>query len=365
MNREIISSRQGIVLMMLFLFGSTFVVGAGGEAKKDMWLAILLAMIAVMPMGLIYASLISRFPGKDLYDILILTFGKAIGKIIILLYTCYALHLGGLVLYNFNEFISNVGLGGTPRIVPSGIIILLCAWIIKQGIEGLGRWGEIFLPILLFIIFMALILSIPNLKAGNILPVLEDGIMPVIKGTVATFSFPMAETVLFTLVLSSLKSAKDAYRTYILAIIFAGSVILLSAVRNTMVLGTYLLSLNYYPTFVAVARINIGNFLQRLESAVAINFLITGFVKISICLLAASKGISKIFNFEDYRFIVIPTALIILNFSFIVTEDPMGLRKWNQQVYPYYAGIFQVILPIIIFICSKLRYGKVYNKGIE
>jgi spore germination protein KB len=118
--------------------------------------------------------------------------------------------------------------------------------MIKQGIEGLGRWGEIFLPILLFIIFMALILSIPNLKADNILPVLEDGITPVIKGTISTFSFPMAETVLFTLVLSSLKSTKDAYRTYILAIIFAGGVILISSIRNTMVLGTYIISLNYY-----------------------------------------------------------------------------------------------------------------------
>lgn len=356
MRREIISSKQGVTLLILFIFGSTFVVGTGGEAKKDMWLAVIIAIIGALPMYFIYAKLLMSFPEKDLYDIVELVFGKLLGKAIILLYIFYSLHLGGLVVYNFNEFIGTVGLEQTPMIIPSSIMMVLCIWMLKQGIEGLARWGELFFPILISIVFLAAMFSIPNLDINNILPIAANGINPIAKGAFDTFSFPLTEAVLFTVVFSSLKNSKAALKTYILALIIAGGTLVISVLRNILVLGEYVISINYYPTFVAVARINIGNFLQRLESALSITFLIAGFVKICICLLAASKGFAKVLNFKDYRFIVIPQALMILNFSFIVTKDAMDSRIWNQQVYPYYAFIFEVILPLIIFICAKLRY---------
>jgi spore germination protein KB len=365
MNKEIISDKQGIILITLFILGSTLVVGTGGEAKKDMWLAVIIGMIFAVPVLMMYAKLLSMFPEKDIFDILKLAFGNFIGKAISLLFIWYALHLGALVLYNFSQFIGTVGLDQTPRVVPMSVIMLLCAWGVKEGVEVLGRWGEILIQFLIIILFLATILSIPVLRLNNLLPVFENGIKPVIKGAFSTFAFPFTETVIFIMVFPCLKGKKSSFKTFILGLLLGGGIIVVLAARNIMILGSYIISMSYYPSFFAVARINIGHFLQRLESAVSITFLISGFVKISMCLFGASKGISKLFNFVDYRFIVIPTALIILNLSFIVSSDIMESAKWNLQVYPYYAFIFQVILPSLTFICAKIRYKKIRSNDLN
>lgn len=365
MNKEIISGKQGVCILTLFIFGSTLVYGTGGEAKKGAWLAIAIAVICALLMGIIYGKLLSMFPEKDLFDILKLVFGKFMGRALSLLFIWYTIHLGGLVLYNFGEFIANVGLGETPRVVPLSFMVILCVWAVREGIEVIGRWTEIMIIFVFFIIFMSNVLSIPMLKLDNLRPVLGNGIKPVINGAFSSFSYPFAETVLLTAVFSSLSDSKSHSKIYIKGLLLAGINIIIIAARNTMVVGEYVLSINNYPSFLAISRINIGNFIERLESAVSIVFLTCGFIKVSICLLAASKGVSKFFNFKDYRFIVMPIALIMMNFSFIVTKDMMELTKWNSQVYPYYAVIFQVILPGIILIGAKIRYKKICINGLN
>lgn len=161
------------------------------------------------------------------------------------------------------------------------------------------------------------------------------------------------------MVFSSLKNKKAPFKSYILGLIIGGIIVAVIALRNILLLGEYILSVHYFPSYIAVSRINIAEFLQRLESVVSIVFLTAGFIKISMCLLGASKGISKLFNFKDYRFIVVPSALIILNLGFLVYEDMMELNRWVSQVYSYYAFLFEVILPVIVFIAAKVRYHKI------
>ncbi len=365
MSKEIISTKQGVTLVMLYIFGYTLVIGTGGEAKKDMWIALILGIILAIPVFMMYARLLSMFPEKDIFDILNLVFGNFIGKAISLLFIWFALHIAGLAVYSFSEYISTVALDQTPKVVFMSAFMILCVWGVKEGIEVLGRWGEIMIRFLIFIVFMAVILAAKDLRFSKLLPVLENGINPVMKGAFATLTLPLAETVVFIMVFSCLKDKKATFKAYILGLLLAGVVLIIVSLRNIMVLGTYIISMNYYPSFNAVARINIGNILQRLEAAVSIVFLISGFVQVSICLLGAAKGISKLFGFIDYRHMVIPTALIILNLGFLVVKDMMELTQWNREVFPYYGFFFEVILPGVIFICARMRYKKIYNNDLN
>jgi len=45
-------------------------------------------------------------------------------------------------------------------------------------------------------------------------------------------------------------------------------------------------------TFVAISRIDIARFLSRLETSVGILFVVGSFLKLSVCLLVASKGLA-------------------------------------------------------------------------
>jgi spore germination protein KB len=355
LNKEKISDNQAIKMMMLFIFGSTLVIGTGGEAERDTWISIAAAMLLAIPIYLIYARMLSQFPGKDVFEILELNFGKFFGKLISLLLIWFSFHLGAIVLRNFGEFIINVALPETPMIVPIIMFGLLCIWAAKAGIETLAKCSEYFIIIVMFLIVLFGLLSIPNMDSHNLQPIMGNGIGKALSGVLSAFTFPFGETVVFLMVFSALQNKKSPQKVYITALLLGGMVVLYVAVRNIMVLGPATIKAVYFPSYSAISRVNIGNFLQRMELAVTIVFILSGFTKITVCLLAAAKGLGRVFGLDDYRILVTPIGLLMVNLSYIVYKDIGEMFDWAFKVWPYYALPFQVILPLLIWIFIELK----------
>lgn len=118
MKNEVISERQGIILIVLFILGSTLLIGSAGQAKQDAWIAIIIAISWSIILLLMFSRILSLNPGKDLFDILEITFGKFIGKILSILMIWFAFHLGTLVLRNLSEFTNTLVFPDTPVVVP-------------------------------------------------------------------------------------------------------------------------------------------------------------------------------------------------------------------------------------------------------
>jgi spore germination protein KB len=295
--------------------------------------------------------------GQGLVDILSIAFGKFFGKVFALLYIWYAFHLGALVIRNFGEFINTVTLPETPMIVPMLFLGAVCIFAARSGVESMGRTSAYMLPSVMFLLVIVNILAIPQLKFSNLKPVLAEGLAPVIQGGFSIFSFPFAETILFIGVLFTLKTKKSTRRVYSTGIFFAGAVILLLSIRNVAILGELREKL-YFPSHVVVSRISVGAFLQRIEVSVAFTFAVCAFVKGSVCLFVASKGISKVFNLNDYRSVVIQTGLLMTLFAYTVYDNIMDMRYWAFKVYSYYAFPFQVIIPLIIWVVLEVKREK-------
>lgn len=355
MQKELITNKQGIFMMSMFIFGSSILTGAAREAKQDVWLVIILGLIMSLPMIFIYAKLLSLYPGKALYEVLNEVFGKVAGKIISLLYVWYSFHLGALVIRNFSEFVNVTSFPETPQTIIVIFVGLFCIWVVKAGIEVMGRWSAFAFPIAAAIIVITVILSMTNINIINMKPVLYNGIKPVLTSSFGFFSFPLAETVVFTMVFSTLKNKDKTFKVF-LSSVCIGSVIIMSiAVRNILVLGAPLTTSLYFPSYVAVRTINIGDFIQRFEIVVSIIFIFGSFVKISVCLYAAALGAAKILNIDNYRYLVAPIGFMMMNLACTIYESMMEMFDWAIKIYPYYAIPFQIILPIIILIAAKIK----------
>lgn len=353
MQNSNLTYKQGISLIILFISGSSTVLTPGLESKNDVWLAILLAMIFALPILFIFERLLYLFPGKDLFDILQLIFGKVLGKFFSILYIWFSFHLGTLVLCNFAYFINIVALDNTPLIIPTLFIAILCIEAVTFGIEILGRWGEFAIVVLIISISILVILLIKNMNINNLMPILYDGFTPVFKGAFSVFSFPFAELVIFTMVFTNFKE-KGPPKIYRIGLFLGGILLLLTSLTDILILGADIAEIYYFPAYAAVRRISLGTFIERIEIVVSLVFLIGGIVKISICLLATSKGVSKLFNFEDYRFIVTPIAITMTILSTFIYKSIMEMTTWAFKVWPYYAFIFQAILPVIFFIAAEI-----------
>lgn len=355
MYKQTISGQQGIYLVILFIFGSTLVMGTGGKGKNDTWLSVILAILLSIPVLLMYARILSRYPGRDLDDILEEVFGKIAGRLFGLIFTWFSFHLGALVLRIFSEFMSTVALPETPQIVNIIIFSLICVIGVKSGIETLAKCGGYFIIYAILILIIFAFLTIPNIKPDNLLPIMGNGIKPVLQGAFQSFANPFCQLVVFMMVFDSLGTQSPGYKVYIKALMIGGFFVTLVVVRNIMVLGASTFQTVYFPSYAAISRINIGNFLQRLEISVAIEFIFCCYIKISICLLAATKGVSKLFGFKDYRFIVTPVGLLMANLAYIVYDSIMEQFEWAEDIWSYYAFPFQVIFPFFIFATVEIK----------
>ncbi len=357
MGKEQISDKEAIILIIMFIVGTTMIVGTGGDAKNDAWIAGILAAVSFIPLLLIFSRLLSLFPGKDLFDIFSMVFGKVPGKILSAIYIWYSFHLGALVLRNFGEFINVVALSETPMLIPILCLGLVCIFAVYLGIEVMSRTTAIFIPLIIFIVFVVLILGIPQLRPNYIQPILGNGLSPVLKGTFSTFSFPMAETVVFLCVFTSLQTKKSPKRVYIWGTFIAASMIIIVTIRNISVLGN-LVGNFYFPSYVAASRIRIGNFIQGVEVTVSFVFIFAVFAKCAVCLLAACRGIAKMFNLKDYRSIVVQVGLLMVYFSYTVYHTIIEMNYWAFEIYPYYAFPMQVVIPVITWIIAEIKKSR-------
>ena len=148
MQKEQITDKEGICLLIEFIIGSSLILGIGGDAKNDAWLAGITGIIMAIPMLFLFSRILSLFQGQDLFDILDIILGKVIGKVVAILYIWYAFHLGALVLRNFGEFMNIIAMPETPMIVSLFCLGLACIIAVRFGIEVLARTCAYFIPLI-------------------------------------------------------------------------------------------------------------------------------------------------------------------------------------------------------------------------
>lgn len=353
MVKEQISVKQGIFIIALFIIGNSLVLPTAVEAKQDLWLSIMIGLVMVLPIFAIIVRLHKLFPGKDLFQMLEVIFGKIVGKILSLCFIWFALSLGAVVLRNYGEFIVILDLSETPKTLPMVLLLALCIWGARAGQEVIGRWSVPFAVMTIFMVFLTLLFLIPESRISNLQPILYRGFAPVLKGAWSVFAFPLAEIIIVSMVFAHFEENKPL-KIYGLGLLIGWIVVFFAALSEVSILGGELYSRAYFPSNMSVARLNVADFLQRLEIIPAVTLLVGGFVKISICLMAAARGITGLINAKNYRFIVVPTALALLNVAEWLIKNPFQMFE-GIVLWPYYAFPFEVVLPLIIWIGAEIR----------
>jgi spore germination protein KB len=323
-------------------------------AKKDTWIAMLLAIAVSIPLILLYAMLVKRYPGQTLFDMLYTAFGKKIGWVVTLLTTVYCFQLGVMVLRDFPEFVRATALQRTPIVIFTLLISLVCAYLVRLGVRSFGKAGILFVWIVGIIVILTIFFLIPNMKPNHIRPVLATPIPTIAWNTGKLLSSPFGETVLLLCLYANIKPGQNAKKPFAAGILLGGSYLLLSILRNILVLGAENFSSLYFPSYSAVSTINIGDFLQRIEVMVAGYLLICDIMKISVAMYATCLGLSKLLKLPDYRAVVLPAALLMAALSVLEFGSIMQFYYWNP-FYILLAVPFQLLIPLLLWITGFFR----------
>lgn len=354
MKKEIVSKKQIVAIIIMFLLGSNLVIGISPEAKQDGWISSIMAFLLFTPMAAVYIRIINLFPGDNLYQIIAKVFGNFTGKLFVLLYTLYSLHVGALVMRNFSEFISIVALPLTPQIVLLIFLLIISVAMVKSGVEALGRWSKYIFPLVAFVIISTFLIGLKDSGFSAFKPIGGVGIKTIMSSAFTTFSFPFAESVLILPLFSSVSMRENTREVFFRSILICLFLNLVIIVRNLTILGVQPYNMLCFPSYSAVSVISIGDFFTRFEVLIGMTTLLAGFIKICVCLFAAVIGISGLMNFNDYKPLAYPAGLLMLTLAVIIYRSSIEMFDW-VKTYRYYALPFQVIMPIIIWLGAELK----------
>lgn len=349
MENAKISGIQLFLLIIGFLFGSTSILTPVASAKNDAWLAVIIGGLGGACLVWMYVAIATLNPSKTLVEILRNRFGKHLGNVIAVLYIWYTIHLAALVFRNFGEFIVTVTYPETPMVVIIGIFAALLVYAVNSGIEVVSRSSELFVPLLFVIIIIISLSLITTHDFTAFLPLLENGIKPVLHAAFEFATFPLGEIFVFLMVFPHFnKKINNLKKIAAFSVIIFILLYLWSIFEYLFVLGKDLLyRANFVPHIIASLIPN-----SNLEPLIDIYLIIGGGVKISICIYAAAKALSQVFGISDYRKLVTAVTTFSVVLSVWVYENLLEMVEFAQKVWPYYSIPFQIVIPLILLLSS-------------
>lgn len=359
MEKAKISAKQLFVVVVLFEMGSAILVGLASTAKQDAWITILLGMIGGITLFIVYHRLFLFYPDLPLTSYVQKIVGKWMGRILALLYIVYFIYIAGRVLRDFGELLTATIYTNTPLIFLITVLMITILYAINKGFEVIARVGELFFVVVylmaiagFFLIIFSGLIHLENLK-----PMVENGWMPILKTTMReTLTFPFGEMIVFTMLLPYLNKPEKAKVMCILGMVLSGINITIASVINVATLGVDLFVRAPYPLLATVGKIQLAQFIERLDVLFMLYLMIAGFIKVAIFYYAAVIGTADLFNFKDYRKLTLPIGTIVLFAAMVMAQNYMEHIKEGLDVVPILLHWpLQIIIPVLLLVIAYLR----------
>lgn len=349
-----VSSREMILMIVLFVFGSSVVMGVNSGTRQDSWICLLIGAALCIPVFLLYARIVSLMGEDDFFTCIINWFGEVFGRIIIALLVWYYLYLAAIVLRNFSEFMEIVAMPETPQIPMMISLVLVMAYLCKSRIQVIAQWAVVGIYVTMGIVLLTLLATVSHMQTDYLLPVMEHSRAEITKSSLQVFAFPYAECVVFLPLISAVKNA-NPYKIFLKGLGMSTAILLLIVLRNILCIGSYLMEAEYFPSYSCARIMEIGSFLSRIEGTISINFIVAGVTKATLCIYSGTLGAAKLLNIPNkLDLIIMPVCMFALMLCAISYSDAVQMFDF-LDIYPLYSIPFQVGLPVLIWLAAEWK----------
>ncbi|WP_053362516.1 endospore germination permease [Bacillus sp. FJAT-27251] len=323
------------------------------HAHRDLWLSPIWGSLSGILIVAIIVKLSRLFPGKTLIQYCEPILGRTIGKLVAFIYLFFLLHNAAVAFREYGEFIESAFLHKTPMIIVTGSIALTCAIAVHGGIETIGRCAMIFLPIVLALYILIYLFLIPDLNVKNILPVMSDGVMPSIKGSLAPHAW-LSQFSLLSFLLPLVRKQQKVMKWGMISVAASVLTMVFINLGNLFLFGKMIANL-HFPVFEAARYISIGSFFEHIESIVIAVWVLGGFVQLSAFFYMLVLGTSQWLTLPSYKPFVLPIGFLIILFSVWSIPTFEDMIRGMSTTMPFYFLTVQLIIPILLLGVAVLR----------
>lgn len=242
MRKTKITSHQLFSLTANASFGGSVIVIASTLAriaKQDAWIGALLTPVFGIAVIWVYWFLGSRYPGATFVEILRKILGRWLGSIAAASYALLWLTTAYHLPWYIGNFIKTQAMPETPAYIINSLFVAAVVIALLYRIETIARASELFVYIASILVILTMILVSPNAKPENLQPVLEKGIVPVIKSSIVLscfITFPLIT--LMMIYPANTANMPETKKSLFKGYLWAGFITFITISMTIMVLGS-------------------------------------------------------------------------------------------------------------------------------
>lgn len=359
MEKNIITNRQLMIATAGFVYGIAPLrtpSGVTALAGRDSWISAILAGIAGLAFIWLYTTLGELYQGKTLIESILLVFGKVVGSIICIFYIFNALIIAAQVVWHVGDFLTTVYVPEGSFYTINLVFVAVAVIALLYGLEALARSNEIIFIIIFFLFIFSMVLVLTKIKPYNLLPIMENGVLPVIKGSIPIFGYAIWPLIFINMIYpANIQNIKKAKRSIYKGYLIGMFIVFVSIIMSVLVFGSNNTANLRFPLFWLTKEINVGTIFSRIEAVMLFIWLTSNYASALLFYYSCVKGLSQLLNIENHKRLIIPMGILIAAISeFLFRSVPQQIM-WALQVWIPASAVLGFILPIIILVAALIR----------
>lgn len=341
---------------------STLVPFSFLSKPQDQGIAIILGGLWAILLFFLYESLLSfGKEGDDFFDLAKNLFGKFPSVLFLSVYWLFIVMMTGKDLAIVWGHISTLTL---PKHASPFIATLLVFHIfficVQGGIKSIIQIS-VFLSTLCFLMnVITLLLSIGEININNFFPLFYDGLKPVFGEFYLISTYSSGEIFLLLFIPEICEEIKLHIKRFLLPIAFIVTTNTVKFIVSVGLLGEYIKYIPITTAPIATAVLTFGNAQLRIEPFVIIAWFVTAIIKLTVEYYVLARLSAKLVKNVNVNLYLFPVGLLVWSISLIAFRDQLEIIHF-PKTYAIYGTIFQLIIPLTVWIGMKLRRLRSYE----
>ncbi|OIJ20078.1 hypothetical protein BKP45_10410 [Anaerobacillus alkalidiazotrophicus] len=342
---------------LLVIIGHFFLIRLYLEwSGRDAWIGMIIGFLLGFIIFLAMAKLNEKLYGNTIVEHFISWCGPWFGRVLTIPIIFYYFILALITLYGLSQFINSVFLSDHPLWLISIVFSLAVFYMVHQGIEVIARVAEWIIIINILSGLSISFLLRDKKDYSQLLPILEDGFIPIIPVIVFTIAV-FGEMLVLLMVNVRKESKKSISYMKVYIILFIANLIIFPSTASgpVAIFGEEQAKQLTYPVESMVRLISVG-FIERFDIYGLSIMSVSAFLRLALLHYGTSLAIAQWFNLKDYRYVNWLLGGLLFYASIRTFDHIVDFYNFLSDYYFYgvISVIFILLLTLAITIFPKL-----------
>nr|WP_145406298.1 endospore germination permease [Paenibacillus xylanexedens] len=356
--QEKLTIRQLSIIAFLGIIGDMMLIYPtliAYSGHQDAWICSLLSQVLGLGILWLIYKMHQMYPGLSLIEICSEVLGKWIGAILAAGYLFYFLIGAAVCIREVGDFMTTQVYLRTPIRAIILLFVVALGWAALKGLGTFGRSAEILAPFIVLSLIILICCLLPKADSSNLKPFLNTPLFSFINGIVRGATVSYGELIVISMYLPYVAHGVHKRRDMFLGTLLGGIMLTSFLLIGLLVVGAEQTQHNIYISYILAQKINIGDFIQRIEALIATAWLASTFIKTFLYSFGFILGLAQLTRMNSYKPLILPTMLLLFAMSVVISPNAIFYTLTIMYAWFDWDFTVSIIIPVFLLLVSLLK----------